>query len=338
MRKKQSLICLLLLSLFLPIQNGCGTPKLTPYDRDFFAMDTYITCQVLTADEDLAGQALDAVENAYLEIDRKTNRFTENSEIAAVNANAGIAPVKVSEDLFSMVATAVAWYDKTDGSFNILIGNAMDLWGFGTENPRVPAREELTAALRETDCHEILLDEEQSTIYLPQKDMTMDLGGIAKGYATDRAVQALRKLGVKNAVINAGGNVYVLGGKADGGRWKVGVQDPRNPQGIALVLEASDASLVSSGDYQRYFEVDGVRYHHILDPATGYPARASAGTTIIAKSSTIADILSTACFIKGPQKGIELAESLPEVNAALVIDGDGELFKTSELNNYLVQK
>jgi len=338
MIKRQYIAGLLSLLLFVFALVGCKGPKQVAYKRDFFAMDTYITCQVLTKDEALAKAGLDGVEKAFLEIDRLTNRFDKKSEVSAVNENAGIAPVKVSEDVSAIVETALEWSDKTDGAFNILIGSAMDLWGFGTEKPKVPAKENLAEALTKTDYHKIVLNIEQSTLFLPEKGMVMDLGGVAKGYATDKAVAALKKLGIENALINAGGNVYAMGSKADGAPWRVGVQDPKDPQGIAAVLAVSNSTLVSSGDYQRYFEVDGIRYHHILDPATGCPARASRGTTVIMKSSTVADILSTALFVKGPAKGIELAESFNEVSAVMIIDGDGGMFGTKALNDYLVEK
>lgn len=332
---KKSLIIFLPLLLFF--MTGCNESQINTYDRDFFAMDTYITCQVAVDDPKLAEAGLGAIENAYLEIDRITNRFVSNSEISMVNSKAGLEPVKVSKELYAIVETALIWSDKTEGAFNILLGSIMDLWGFGSDNHRVPAEEELAAALTLTDYHKIILDKEETTIFLPEKGMVLDLGGIAKGYATDKAVAALEELGIKNALINAGGNVYALGKKADGTDWNIGVQDPRDPQGIAAVLNASDSALISSGDYQRYFEVDGVRYHHILDPANGYPARASAGTTIIMKSATVADILSTAVFVKGPEEGIKLAEGLSQVDAAMVITGDGEVHGTQALKNYMAE-
>jgi len=326
---------LILTMLLLFNLSGCGEPEQIKYDRDFFAMDTYIACQVLSADEELAVKALDAAEAAFMDIDRLTNRFEQSSEISTVNSKAGVVPVKVSADVFAMVETSMQWSDKTDGAFNILIGNVMDLWGFGTENPAVPTEEALVEALTRTDYHKIVLDEKNSTIYLPEKGMVIDLGGVAKGYATDKAVAALKDLGIENALINAGGNVYVLGKRADGTPWKVGVRDPQDPEEIKKVLQGRDTAFVSSGDYQRYFEADGIRYHHILDPADGYPARASAGTTIIMKSATIADILSTSLFVKGPGEGINLAEKFIEVDAAMIITGDGKIYETKKLRDYV---
>lgn len=334
MRKFPILVLTILLLFNL---SGCGEPAQIKYDQDFFAMDTYIACQVLSADEELAVKALDAVQAAFMDIDQLTNRFEQDSEISAVNRNAGVAPVKVSADVFSMVQTSLQWSEITDGAFNILIGDVMDLWGFGTENPAVPAEEDLAAALTRTDYHKIVLDKENSTIYLPEKGMVMDLGGVAKGYATDKAVAALKGMKIENALINAGGNVYALGSRADGTPWKVGVQDPRDPEGIKALLQGTNTAIVSSGDYQRYFEEDGIRYHHIIDPADGYPARASAGTTVIMKSATIADILSTSLFVKGPVKGIKLAEKLNEVDAAMIITADGKIYETKNMNNYLLR-
>jgi thiamine biosynthesis lipoprotein len=332
--KKFPMLVLTMLLLFNLA--GCGEAAQIKYDRDFFAMDTYIACQVLSADEEQAAKALDAVQAAFMEIDRLTNRFEQDSEIAAVNRNAGMAPVKVSADVFAMVEISLAWSDRSGGAFNILLGEVMDLWGFGTEKPAVPAGEDLAAALTRTDYHKIVLDKENATIYLPEKGMVMDLGGVAKGYATDKAVAALKAMKIENALINAGGNVYALGSRADGTSWKVGVQDPRDPEGIKAVLQARDTAMISSGDYQRYFEKDGVRYHHILDPANGTPARASAGTTVIMKSATIADILSTTFFVKGPTEGLKLAESLEEVEAVMIVNGDGKIYGTKDLHDFIV--
>ena len=148
--------------------------------------------------------------------------------------------------------------------------------------------------------------------------MVMDLGGCAKGYATDEAFEALREAGIRHAIINAGGNVYALGTKPDGSPWRVGVQDPRNPQGIIAVLAVSDRAVVSSGDYQRFFEQDGNRYHHILDPATGKPAGQVMQTTVVADSAIDADILSTTLFVLGTQKGLDFVKGLPATEAVFV--------------------
>ncbi len=328
----------LVILLIAAQMTGCGGPKKNSYKRDFFAMDTYITCQVIAADENLAGPALEKVEKIFLEIDHLTNRFAQTSDVFAVNRQAGVAPVRVSGDVFDIAETSLEWSDLTEGAFNILIGSVMDLWGFGTEKPAVPPAADVAAALKKTDYHKIVLDQAQSTIFLPEKGMALDLGGAAKGYATDQAVAALKELGIDNAIINAGGNVYALGNRADRTPWRVGVQDPQDPKGIKNVLEVSDVAVVSSGDYQRYFEVNGIRYHHIMDPATGQPARASVGTTVLMESATIADILSTALFVKGPEEGIALAEQLPQVQAVMIIDRAGRVYGTESLADYLANR
>lgn len=308
------------------------------YSQDIFAMDTHISVQLVADSQELAIEGLEAVERSFSEIDKLTNRFDSASEVTAINQQAGLQAVKVSKDLFNIVETAIEWSDKTGGDFNILIGAVMDLWGFATEDPRLPAPEELALALNLIDYQQIILDSEQSTIFLPQKGMVMDLGGIAKGYATDKAVEALKEIGIEDALINAGGNVYAAGKKPDGSKWIIGVQDPREPQGIAALLTASDSALVSSGDYRRYVEIGGIHYHHIIDPIDGYPSKASAGTTIIMKSATIADILSTAIFIKGPEAGIKLAEELTQVDAAMLITSDGGVYRTESLAKYWVER
>ena len=337
LKEKNNLIVVIMVISLVLIFTGCSNNKKAAYERDIFAMDTFITCKIISDDEALANSGLDAVEEEFMKIDQLTNRFEAGSEVSLLNKSAGLKPVKINEDVFSIVQTAIEWSDKSDGAFNILIGSVMDLWGFGTETPAIPNEQDIAVVLNKMDYHKIFLDAEKSTIFLSEKGMVMDLGGVAKGYATDKAIERLKNLGVKNALINAGGNVFAMGVKEDGSPWIVGVQDPNDVEGIKAVLQISDKAVVSSGDYQRYFEVAGIRYHHILDPHTGFPARASRGTTIVMKSATIADILSTTLFVLGPEKGIALAESLVQVDAALVLTDDDRIYGTDSLDEYLLE-
>lgn len=330
-------VSVLILALCLAFAS-CGGSKAKTYSGELFAMDTYITYSVVTADEAQAEAALEAVEEAFTRVDALTGRFTAGSDVSRINENAGVGPAEVGADTLTIVELALEWAARTDGAFNILLGGVSDLWGFNSEDPAVPAEEALAEALLHTDQSKIVVDAGASTVFLPEAGMVLDLGGVAKGYATDLAAAALRELGVENALINAGGNVYVMGTKEDGSPWRVGVQDPRDSQALTAVIEAEGKALVSSGDYQRYFEMDGVRYHHIIDPATGQPAPLCSGTTVVADSAAVADILSTALFVKGPEAGVALAESLPEADGALLIDRDGRITLSTGMDQFLSEK
>jgi thiamine biosynthesis lipoprotein len=186
----------------------------------------------------------------------------------------------------------------------------------------VPDKDELARARALVDYRSVVLDRAGMTVFLLKEGMGLDLGAIAKGYATDRAAAVLRSRGVMSALIDAGGNVYALGRKPTGLRrgeqWTIGVQHPRRPDEYLATIGLEDETAVTSGDYQRYFEVNGVRYHHLLDPATGYPARGFVSVTIVSESSTEADAMSTSVFVLGPERGIEFLAKTPHLGAVLV--------------------
>jgi thiamine biosynthesis lipoprotein len=316
--------CMLLLSA------GCGL-KSTPLQEvtgERFYMDTLIQIKVYSEDAARGQQALDLAFAAFERIDHAAGRFqkagndlpdaNDVSDVVKINQNAGNKPVQVSVDTQKIIQRANYFAALCGGAFDITIGPVMDLWGFGHGSQLVPADEQLSQALTLVDYQKVQVDPVQKTVFLSLPGMVMDLGGVAKGYATDEAVEALKEAGIRHAIINAGGNVYALGTKPDGSPWRVGVQDPRNTQEIIAVLAVSDRAVVSSGDYQRFFEQDGNRYHHILDPATGKPAGQVMQTTVVTDSAMDADILSTTLFVLGPQNGLDFVQGLPTTEAIFV--------------------
>jgi len=316
--------CMLLLS------TGCNlkSTSLQEVADERFYMDTLIQIKVYSEDAAKGRQALNQAFAAFERVDKAANRFQkadnslpgagDGSDVFKINENAGNKPVPVSDDTLKIIQRANYFAALSDGAFDITIGPVMDLWGFGHDAQQVPADEELSQALTLVDYRKVQVDPEQKTVFLGLPGMGVDLGGVAKGYATDEAVKALKEAGIRHAIINAGGNVYALGTKPDGSPWRIGVQDPRNPQGIIAVLAVSDRAVVSSGDYQRFFEQDGKRYHHILDPATGKPAGRVMQTTVITDSAMDADILSTTLFVLGMQEGLEFVHGLPATEAIFV--------------------
>lgn len=249
------------------------------------------------------------------------------SELTRVNAAAGIEPVQVSADTWKVLDEALRLARLSEGSFDPTIGPLVAAWGIGTESPRVPAPEEIAALLKLVDYHRVRLDPDSRTVFLQDKGMALDLGGIAKGYAADEAARICRERGVQAAVLDLGGNIYTIGSKTleDGSKrpWSIGLQKPGLERGTVLgILKSTDATLVTSGDYERFFEFEGKRYHHILDPHTGYPAQSGLVQTSIfsTRSSMTCDALSTALFVLGLDKGMELIETLPDYSALVVTD------------------
>ena len=263
----------------------------------------------------------------FRHVEDTANEWKDGSPLAAVNHAAGLHPVAIPPDLRALLQRGIQEGEETDGAFDITWGALWGAWDFRAEHPRVPSDAELAPRLRHIDFHKVRLDPGAGTAFLPDKGMVIGLGGIAKGWALDQAARALRAVGDHDFTLSAGGQVLVAGNK-DGRPWRVGIRDPRGePTDFFASLEASDTSLSTSGDYERYFLLDGVRYHHILDPHTGRPTRGLRSATVICADATRADALSTALMVLGSDRGLALAERLQGVEAVLV-DDQGRVLQT----------
>jgi thiamine biosynthesis lipoprotein len=267
-------------------------------------------------------QAYTKAFNRLREIENRMSANMTDTEIAEVNAKAGIEAVRVDEDVFYVVEKSLHYAQISAGAFDPTIGPLVKLWGIGPDaEGRVPAQADIDAALPLIGYRDV--EAGGDTIFLKRAGMALDLGAIAKGYAADEAARILKDNGVKRAIIDLGGNIYVLGERSGKKKWRVGVQNPYGERGSSAgVAEITgDTSLVTSGVYERFIEVDGKRYHHILSAKDGYPVQNGLlSVTIIAKSSIDADGLSTAVFALGYEKGRALVESLGGVEAIFIFD------------------
>lgn len=296
----------------------CSCAK-TEYKKSIFAMDTVMDLTVYGESED----ALDAAEEEIKRIDTLLNRGNENSEIYQINNK---KTAELSDETAELIKTAVGISEKTNGAFDITTAPVTDLWGFYGGNFRVPTDSELKTALDGVGYKKIQLD--GRNIAIPESS-SIDLGGIGKGYASDRVIEVLKNNGVKSAVISLGGNVQTLGKKPDGQAWKIGITDPMDKSRLLGTVRVTDCAVVTSGGYQRYFEADGVTYHHIIDPATGRCTDSGlASVTIIAKSGTIADGLSTALFVMGLDNAAEFWREDGGFEAVFV-DDNGDIYVTA---------
>ena len=291
-----------------------------------FSMGTVITCQLLGSHADAA---LAAAEAQIQEMNRLWSRFDEHSEISNINAMAGLAPVPVSEDTFHLLKNAKEYAQRSAGLFDITIAPLTTLWDSYKKMHAVPVWEAVQERLKHLGCRGIVLDEQENAVGLSSKGQMIDLGGIAKGCASDRICSIIRQYGIQSGYTDFGGNVAVVGGKPDGSAWKIGIRHPRKSNALVGVASVRDCSVVTSGDDQRYYcDKNGVRYHHILDPRTGYPANSGlASVTVIAASGEVADVLSTALFIAGEDQGKELLRHFPNVDAIYVRE-DGRIVLT----------
>jgi FAD:protein FMN transferase len=289
--------------------------------RERSAMGTEIRVSVYTDDEP---GALRAIDGALGEIDRLEKMMTtwrDDSEVSRVNANAGIAPVHVSDEVIDVLEAAERSSKLSDGAFDVTFDAMHGLWKFDQDlTERIPDEAEVKKRLALIDYKKLIIDRKAKTVFLAKKGMRMNLGGIAKGYAVDRAAAVLKRAGFANAIVQAGGDLLCAGSK-DGQPWTAGIRDPRGGRAdVFAIMRLIDHAFSTAGDYERFFILDGKRYHHILDPRTGHPATRSRSVTIYAPTALLADALDDAVFILGWKRGIELVDSLDDVGAVVVDD------------------
>ncbi len=289
-----------------------------------FLMDTLVSIRVTGDEQEKLQEAVQKAFGEMKRIEELTDRFQAagssscTSEICRVNSAAGKQAQVVDSDVFTMLVLAKEYADLSGGAFDITIGPLLDLWGFGKAEQKVPSAEDIKKALALVDYRELVLDDTDNSVLLKKTGMSLDLGGIAKGYAAGKALQVLQEHGVKSALLNAGGNISVWGQKADKKPWMIGIQDPRDPGEVIGALTLNNESAVTSGDYNRYFIYKGRRYHHIISPFTGYPADKNMSVTVVASDPGIADILSTTLFVLDYTKGLQIVEKLEGVDALFV--------------------
>jgi thiamine biosynthesis lipoprotein len=295
-------------------------------------MGTVVEISVIGRDEDKAAAAIGDAFAEMERIEKLMSRWIPESEVSRINGRAGGNPAKASTEVLEVIQRAGEISKASGGHFDISVGALLDLWGFEGSGSRVPSKVEVEKALRSIGYGAIVVDEEAATVELT-KGMRIDLGGIAKGYAVDRAYELLTLKGYGNVIVNAGGDMRV-GGRKPNGPWVIGIQDPRDRSRILATFDAEGTSVATSGDYERYFEIDGIRYHHLLNPFTGFPARGCRSVTILAKEALSADALATAVFVMGPRKGLQLIETLEGIEG-LIVSADGEIIQSEGLKGKL---
>ena len=287
----------------------CGCAQIAkPSTMQMFCMDTVMDIQIYGENKD---EALHSVSDELYRIEALLDRKSNESDIYKLNnrKEAETETVKLLEKLLKVS-------EKTDGAFDITVTPVMDLWGFYDKNYNVPESEEIENALKSVDYRNVVINGNKISLLNNAK---LDMGGVGKGYASDKAAHILKKYEIKSAMLNLGGNVYAHGRRSDGKLWRVGVANPFDANGKeALTIEVEDKAVVTSGGYRRYFEENGKEYHHIINPATGYPAESDIkSVTVISESGTYADAYSTAFFVMGREKAVDFLET-SDIDAVIV--------------------
>lgn len=300
-------VCCLLLAV-LP---SCSGRKEKIYKKGMILMDTLVTINVAADSKDQAEKAMDEAFGEIKKLDNLINFFSDKSELAEINRKAGIFSVKVSPYTLELVERAVYAAEKTDGAFDVTIGPESSLWDFPAR--KKPEDSTIRKNLNLVNYKWIVTDKVKSTVYLRKKGMLMDLGGIAKGYAADKAAEVLKRNGIKGGLVSCAGDIRAFGLKPDGKGWVIGIRNPRmkgKDDEIMATIELKDMAVSTSGDYERYFILDGKRYHHILDPKTGYPSEGIISVSVVAPYGVYTDSFSTAVFVLGTDKGMQVLQQM----------------------------
>ncbi len=345
------LLCLILIiSLF-----GCAAqPKYFKYRSDFVdTFDTMVTVMAYAQSDQEFDDILNVTYDTFLELHRLFDIYNDYegiNNIKTINDNAGIAPVKVDPVIIDLLKLSKEWYQKSHGIVNIAMGSVLSIWHdyreAGINNPseaKLPPTETLFEAAQFTDIDKVIIDEAASTVFLPDSHMSLDVGAVAKGYAAEVAANKLIEKGYDSVLISAGGNIRAIGTPKDGVRknWGVGIKDPDSPlegstdeANLLDVAYVTNMSVVSSGVYERYYTVNGVQYHHLIDPVSLMPATYYKAVTVVTKDSGQADLLSTILFLMPPEQSLDFAENLDGVEALWVMP-DNELVLTSGMKPVL---
>lgn len=342
MKKRTITALLLIIAIITGVLTGCKEKEknvvLNRYDAQFLDLfDTVTSIVGYTEDEETfrtyAQELYDELK-IYHQLYDIYNDYEGIANIKTINDQAGIGPVQVDERIIEMLKEAVEMDKKTKGYMNIAMGSVLSIWHefrtegiYDPETAELPPMDALKEAAEHTDISQVEIDEEACTVYLPDSDMSLDVGSIAKGYATEMACRKLEEDGLAYGLISVGGNVRAIGSKADGSLWKVGIQNPDlySETKYLHTVELEDMPLVTSGSYQRYYTVDGVTYHHIIHPELLMPWNEYTSVSILCKDSGMADCLSTAVFNMDFEEGKELIESMEQVEAMWIFtDGREE--------------
>lgn len=282
------------------------------------------------------GESADTVytgmETKIREIESVLSLHLSQSEIASINENAGVQPVEVSQRTFDLLQRAKELSEQSDGAFDITIAPVVELWGITSDHPHVPTDEELAQAMALMGLEDLVLDEEACTAYLTRPGMAIDLGGIAKGWTADQLREYARELGAERGYVSLGGNLMIIGERPDGDPFKFGLRDPQGDASTYLgtITLEDGCTMATTGGYERYFEEDGIRYHHVLDPRTGYPADSDLlSVAVISKDGTLADYLSTTLFVQGLEAAKAAAGS--EDYALVMVDQENNVWISGSL-------
>ena len=309
---------------------GCGAES--PFEKQTYVMGTVAWVKIYGLEGRAAAEAAEEALEEMHRIESVMSAWKEESELSRLNAASGGAPRELSDELFDVVDRSFRFSRITGGAFDPTTAPLVDLWGFRGGEPALPGDAALDSALALVGSSRIVLDREEQTIAL-LPGMRLDLGGIAKGYAVDRAAEILRGRGAQSALVNIGGNMYAIGAPPGRDAWTIGIRDPRGGDGVAGTLLLRNEAVATSGDYENFVEIDGRRYGHIIDPRSGRPAAGVLAVTVVARTAIAADALSTGLFVMGPERA-PIALAAERARALFALPGEGDEVRFLPLGDF----
>lgn len=318
------------------VKTDSKTGSIITYQQSF-QLDTEITISIYDVKE-TESKTFDAIFDKIDYYEKMISKTIATSEVSQINEQAGIAPVAVSDEIIEMLDIAIGYAEASGGLFDVTIGPVIELWGIGTDHAAVPSETDLKANMAKVNYKNLEIDRENKTVYLKEKGMLLDLGAIAKGYIADQVKKLMLESGIKSGIISLGGNILTIGEKPNGNAWSIGVRNPEIEESVTElgILTLKDVSIVSSGVYERYFTADNQRFHHIINPFTGYPEQNDImSITIVSEKSVDGDSLSTTTFLMGLEKGYAYIESLDGIGAVITMK-DKSVYVTDYLKDTFI--
>jgi len=322
----KTVFCLLLAAfcLLLIFLSACKPRKEKVYRKSKILMDTLVTVTGVSNSKENAEKAIDAALAEIEKLDRLLNFFSPESEVSHINKNAGISVIKVTPDMLDVLDMSLMVSKNTEGAFDVTIGPVITLYDFYKKIK--PEDSVIKKNLSFVNYKDLIIDRNESAVFLKKRGMLIDLGGISKGYAADKAVEVLKRKGIHAGLVSVAGDIKAFGLKPDGRPWKIGIRNPRakgQEDDILATIELRDMAISTSGDYERFFILNGRRYHHLLNPKTGCPAEESQSVSIITNRAVFTDAFATGIFILGPEKGMRVLEKMGF--DGVIVDSQGKV-------------
>ncbi|UMB55500.1 FAD:protein FMN transferase [Lutibacter sp. A64] len=307
---------------------GCTAQQ--PHKRTLKLMGSRFDITVVANDSIQANKYIDTAVAEISRIEKLISSWDENSQTSEINRNAGINPVKVDKELFNLIERGIGISKLTDGAFDISYASMDRIWKFDGSMTKMPSKDEIIASVEKVDYQNIILDKENSTVFLKLKGMKIGFGAIGKGYAADMAKTLLISKGVSSGIINASGDMNTWGKQPNGKDWKIAITNPMNKNKVFALLPITNGAVVTSGNYEKYVNFNGKRYTHIIDPRTGYPSTGIISVTVFAPKAELADALATSVFVMGKEAGLDRINQLPKIEC-IIIDDKGNITKSKNI-------